>query len=209
MDILKKIESETKKYYSEKSLSTENAQRVGWKNEKSQEIRFDQLFRTFKLKECDSITDLGCGLGDLYDYIKINYNKLNLRYIGVDLLGEMIFEAKKKHNNAFFFEQIDSINSINKSDYIVASGIFNLKHNANEKDWLEYIHDSISLMYEKAIKGISFNCLTSFCDKEYTREELYYCNPMKLFEFCMKNLSTTVTLHHDYKQYDFTISILK
>lgn len=208
MNVLKKIESELKKYYVDKSISNVNAKRVGWKNEMAQEIRFEQLFRSFKLVDGDSITDLGCGLGDLYQYlIKIN-QEINLIYFGVDLLEEMIFEAKKRHINASF-EQIDTISSMKNSDYIVASGIFNLKHNALEDEWLEYIHETISIMYNKSNKGVSFNCLTLFCDKEFIREELYYCDPIKLFEFCMKNISNNVSIYHDYKQFDFTISITK
>ncbi len=208
MNVLKKIESELKKYYVDKSISNVNAKRVGWKNEMAQEIRFEQLFRSFKLVDGDSIIDLGCGLGDLYQYL-IKFNQeINLSYFGVDLLEEMIFEAKKRHINASF-EQIDTISSIKNSDYIVASGIFNLKHNAFEDEWLEYIHETISIMYNKSNKGVSFNCLTLFCDKEFIREELYYCDPIKLFEFCMKNISNNVSIYHDYKQFDFTISITK
>jgi SAM-dependent methyltransferase len=210
MSIVNKIESEHNQYYVQKSNAEDDAIKVGWKNIHSQHIRFEQLLRSFTFEENDTIIDLGCGLGDLYSYILEKYPNIHFKYIGYDVLPEMIERAKLKYKDtAATFIQIDELSEIDSADYILVSGIFNLKHSIDDDEWLNYIKGTVSLMTNKSQKGISFNCLTSFSDIEYKKQELYYANPMSIFEFCKVNLSKNVALYHDYQEYDFTISIKK
>lgn len=210
MSIIKKIEKEQIDYYSEKGASNEDAFKVGWKNFRSQQVRFEQLLRSFTISDGDTIIDLGCGLGDLYDFLSLKYPSINFKYIGYDVMPEMIENAKSKHtqSNVSFFV-VNEVEEIKNADYIFASGIFNLKHSLSDNDWLSYIKNTVVSMSQKSKKGISFNCLTSFSDVEFRKPELYYTNPMELFEFCKKDLSRNVALYHDYEEYDFTISIKK
>ena len=41
------------------------------------------------------------------------------------------------------------------------------------------------------------------------RPELYYADPLAVFDWCKRHLSRFVALHHDYPLYDFTILIRK
>jgi len=210
MSIVKKIESEHNQYYVQKSISEDDAIKVGWKNKHSQHIRFAQLLRSFNFEDNDTIIDLGCGLGDLYSYILEKYPNIHFNYIGYDVIPEMIERANLKYKGTRAkFIQIDELSEIDSADYIFGSGIFNLKHSINDNEWLNYIKNTVTLMANKSQKGISFNCLTSFSDIEYQKQELYYANPMLIFEFCKVNLSKNVALYHDYEEFDFTISINK
>lgn len=49
--------------------------------------------------------------------------------------------------------------------------------------------------------------LTKYSDKEYLRDNLYYGDPMFIFDYCgtFKN----VALLHDYGLYEFTIIVRK
>lgn len=94
-------------------------------------------------------------------------------------------------------------------DYLVASGIFNVKLNSTEEMWEDYIKNSLIQFNALSTKGFAFNMLTSYSDEDKKRSDLYYANPLELFDFCKKNFSKYVSLHHDYKLYEFTIIVRK
>ena len=105
--------------------------------------------------------------------------------------------------------QIKSNNGLKKSDYIVASGIFNVKNKTSESEWLHYILNTIEMMNQKSKKGFAFNILTKYSDKEYMKDYLYYADPLFLFDYCKRNFSKNVALLHDYYLYEFTILVKK
>jgi len=107
------------------------------------------------------------------------------------------------------FLQIKSNNEIKESDYIVASGIFNVKNEIIESEWLYYILSTIEIMNKKSKKGFAFNVLTKYSDKEYMKNYLYYADPLFLFDYCKRNFSRNVALLHDYDLYEFTILVRK
>ena len=96
-----------------------------------------------------------------------------------------------------------------QSDYTLASGIFNIRFRATNEDWLKYILETITVMNERSLKGFSFNMLTTYSDRDYMKEELYYGDPCLFFDHCKRNFSKNVALLHDYDQYDFTILVRK
>ncbi len=107
------------------------------------------------------------------------------------------------------FMKIDMVEQIMKTEYIIASGIFNVKLNHNETEWLHYILSTLEVMNKKSTKGFSFNLLAKYSDKEYMRDDLYYADPLFLFDFCKRNFSKNVALLHDYNLYEFTILVKK
>jgi hypothetical protein len=125
-------------------------------------------------------------------------------------MPEMVAEANKFNpNNEQNFKLITSASEIETADYTVASGIFNLKYKANDEEWLAFMHETIATMWAKSNKGVAFNCLTGYSDKEFMRPELYYTDSLALFDYCQKNFTRHVALLHDYREYDFTILLRK
>jgi len=55
-------------------------------------------------------------------------------------------------------------------------------------------------------RAIAFNVLTSYSDPARRRADLFYADPVRLFEHC-KTLSPFVALLHDYPLYEFTIGV--
>jgi hypothetical protein len=51
-------------------------------------------------------------------------------------------------------------------------------------------------MFQSCQKGIAFNAMSTYVD--FQVDDLYYSNPLAVFDFCKKNLSRKVTLKHDY-----------
>lgn len=166
---------------------------VQYSDKKSQYNRFKIL------SEIDinmnSVLDFGCGLADFYEYIRENLN-FNGKYIGIDFVTEFIERNKKKYvndNHAEFFEyNISKDNFEHKCDYAILSGVFNNKTDNNE----EFMFYTIKKMFDLCNKGIAFNAMSTYVD--YFDENLYYVDPLKVFDFCKRNLTRRVVLRHDY-----------
>lgn len=200
-------------YYSEKIVKHGTSPRgVDWKDESSQILRFEKLCKVI-INDDFVVADLGCGFGKMYEYIHKKFRKFY--YVGYDLSRNMIDQAKKFINdlnlgvNNFKLQQIDDLKELEYADYYIASGIFNVKMNYAEAEWLPYILDTLKKMNKLSKKGFSFNMLTKYSDKEYMRSDLYYADPLFIFDFCMRNFSRKVALLHDYGLYEFTIIVRK
>jgi hypothetical protein len=113
------------------------------------------------------------------------------------------------HQELHVFSTITSATEMIEADYTIASGIFNLKFEQSQAEWTDYILQTLHTLDQKSSKGFAFNALTSYSDPEYMKEELAYCDPCKLFDFCKRNFSKNVALLHDYNLYDFTILVRK
>jgi SAM-dependent methyltransferase len=202
--------NELQEYYSENlKKHGYNAQGVGWKNELAQKNRFDQLLKIITTDNF-SINDLGCGSADLYSYLKASeYN--SFFYNGYDTLIEMYEFAKEKYTNEknIAFYHIDNAKELQPADYTIASGIFNLKYSESNENWLKYIMGTIDAMNNASVRGFAFNMLTSYSDKEFMKDHLYYSDPLYFFDYCKISFSKNVALLHDYNEYDFTILVRK
>ena len=62
-------------------------------------------------------------------------------------------------------------------------------------------------MFELATIGIGFNMMSNHVD--YKDKHLYYASPQDILEYCLKNLSRKVSIHHDYDLYEFTTFVYK
>jgi SAM-dependent methyltransferase len=187
-----------------------SAKGVGWKNEEAQKMRFTQLAKIITHSGTDfCLNDLGCGIGDFASYLK--ENNFNFTYTGYDVLTEMILEASRRFVNFpnTKFKLIKTASEMEVADYTIASGIFNIRFNCDDEGWLEYILETIRTINSKSTFGFAFNVLTKYSDREFMKEELYYADPLFMFDYCKKNFSKNVALLHDYDQYDFTILVRK
>jgi hypothetical protein len=100
-------------------------------------------------------------------------------------------------------------NNLTPVDYVISSGIFNVKLALNSDDWINYIINTLHDFDSLSHKGFAFNALTSYSDVEYMRENLYYTDPLFIFDYCKRNFSHSVSLLHDYGLYEFTIIVKK
>lgn len=185
------------------------AKGVGWKSDEAQRVRFDQLFKLITTKETFSINDLGCGVADFVDYL--SDEKVDFVYHGYDLMQEMIDRARVRYldNKLVRFQTISNPTEMSQADYTIASGIFNIRFASSDEVWLDRILDTISIMDNKSTQGFAFNVLSIYSDPEFRKSELFYADPLHLFDFCKRNFSRNVALLHDYGQYDFTIIVRK
>jgi len=194
-----------KEYFKEKfNKYGTTPQGEDWNSIESQTIRFDQLIEVIDSSQPYSIIDYGCGYGALIDHLRSL--KHSFTYQGMDILEDVISSAKELHRDCFFTANEQELTP---ADYVVESGIFNIKLDADYDDWTTHVLDTLNIMDRLAIKGFAFNCLTRYSDAEFMRPNLYYADPCFLFDYCKINFSRNVALLHDYELYDFTILVRK
>lgn len=199
---------EVAEYYSSKlAAHGETPQGVDWNGNQSQELRFEQLCKIINVSEPFSVNDLGCGYGALYDFLATKYSEFT--YHGMDVSESMIIAANNRYkhqaNTSFSITNIPD----KHSDYSLASGIFNVRMNRTDKEWLTYIKNTLDVLNQSSRFGFAFNCLTSYSDKDKMRDYLYYADPCELFDFCKRHYSKDIALLHDYGLYEFTILVRK
>jgi SAM-dependent methyltransferase len=185
-----------------------SAKGVDWKDENAQEIRFSQFEYLFRDKQAPfSLLDFGSGYGALANFL--TRHGYNFQYVGYDMTPAVIEEAQRVfagQNNIQFTTHGDALTPV---DYTVGSGLFNMKINANEEEWHKHMENTVNRLWELCTKGMAFNSLTSYSDKEYMRADLYYPDPKWWFDYAKRNLSRNVSLVHDYELYDFTLIVRK
>jgi SAM-dependent methyltransferase len=195
-----------RRYYAGRLASHGTTPRgADWNSAESQELRFRQL-----LKVCDGalpfrLGDYGCGYGALLDYTdRLGWT---CSYSGYDIAPEMVAAARERHgqrpNRVFATEEA----VLAGCDYVVASGIFNVKLAADPERWREYVLETVRRFAALAGRGFAFNALTSYSDPERMRPDLYYADPCLLFDYCKRHLSRHVALLHDYGLYEFTLLV--
>ena len=205
---MKKIAENSKNFYNDCLFKFGNtAKGLNWKNKSSQLLRF-KIFSNIGQIDNHSIHDFGCGFGDFYTYLKKNFK--NFDYIGTDISSKMISIAKKKQiKNRFFI--YDLINSQFRSqlvkDYVVSSGVFTVKNNVSNKDWLKYVIEGATKMFRYSKKGIGFNLMTSEVD--FKDKNLFYMDPVILLKILEKNLSSKIKIINSYNLWEYTVFIYR
>jgi len=185
------------------------AQGVDWNSAESQALRFDQLLRLVDgagaLPTEASFNDYGCGYGALLDHLR--RAGWNGPYAGFDLSARMVAVARAQHEGWPRAEFAEGEARLQPADFTLASGIFNVKQDVDERTWQAYVLDTLERMRALSRRGLAFNCLTAHADPERMRPHLHYADPVGMFEHCRRTFSRRVALLHDYPLFEFTILV--
>jgi cyclopropane fatty-acyl-phospholipid synthase-like methyltransferase len=174
---------------------------LGWESEEAQQTRFDILLSKVDL-EGKKLLDVGCGVGNLYEYIKSK--NINVKYTGVDILDKMVEKARAKRLDADFINIDIFKNNIfeEKSfDIIYASGIFNLDLGNNT----EFLANALDLFFRLSRETVVFNLLSvSSPNKE---DRYFYFNPDEVAEILagFSGLLAKTEFVESYLDNDFTV----
>jgi len=153
---------------------------VDWNSLESQTLRFRQLLRVCENAGPFSINDYGCGYGALVDYVV--GQGYTFTYCGFDISDRMIRTAAELHTGLGYCRFSTDETDLKPVDYTVASGIFNVKQEISNGDWERYITETIAKIARLSRKGFAFNLLTKYSDPERMRADLYYADPLCLFD---------------------------
>jgi len=173
---------------------------VGWGSKKSQQMRFNVIKNYIKENNCKNLLDIGCGRGDLVNYL--NKNQIKIKYIGLDINHNFIQIAKKR-NPKNFFRVGNFLNTKIKSfDLIFISGIFNLKMKNHEK----FMKTFIKKAFKKTKKILIFNCLSA--NAKIKKKLHYYINPFEISKNYNINLEKLI-IDHSYADHDVSFILFK
>ncbi len=203
----KAIYEEIRSYYEDKFQQYgDTAKGVDWSSEESQTLRFEQLTQILPKDKDKEFTllDYGAGYGALYPFVKKLWK--NCRYTGYDISKELIKRASQKFPDG---EWLFEIPQETQFDYVISSGIFNVRPGIPWLLWKAHIEAELEFINGLTRKGFSFNMLTSYSDALKVRDHLYYGDPCYYFHLCKTKYGQWVSLKHDYPLYEFSILVFK
>ncbi len=187
------------------------AQGVGWRDPRTQELRYNALLDIFSnLSNIDnkvSVMEMGCAYGHIVHTLKEKLGTNLQSYTGLDINSLAISKAQHIFQNEknISFENKGKIESY--ADYIIASGLFGFKGENDNKSWERYIENTLKDFHTWGRLGFAINFLSN---KSRTYDErFYYADPSKIFSMCQQNYGYKVILNHSYLQNDFTIIVYK
>jgi SAM-dependent methyltransferase len=183
------------------------ARGVDWNSAESQALRFQELLRIRDSSAPFSLNDYGCGYGALVDHLLAE--GADFRYCGFDIAEAMVARARERHAQVPGCTFVSDETLLEPADYTVASGILNVKLGTPLSDWEDYVLDTIGRLAAVSRRGFAFNALTLYSDPDKRRADLYYADPLRLFDHCKRHFSPDVALLHDYRLYEFTILVRK
>lgn len=179
---------------------------VDWGSADRQERRFAALSRGLPEREKFSLLDIGCGYGALWDYLRAAGRCFT--YHGVDIAEEMIRKAVQTHpeldENSFSVAM-----PADQYDYVVASGIFNVRGETTNDAWRAFVFSQMKTMFLKCRNAVSCNFLTAYSDPQKKQAGLHYADPCEILDFCIREFSMDVDVIHHYGAWDFTVHIFK
>ena len=192
-----------------KDFNIPDYQVLDWESQEAQETRFKAFLDHFDIRK-SVLLDVGCGLGNLAEYI--DKQNITLYYIGVDIISEMVERAKQKvFKNIIpqfmtmdFFKTFDIEDDF---DYIYSSGIFNLNLGNNE----EFLANAVRNFLIAARKGVCFNLLDISCKEKYG-DKYYYYKKDEIFKMVCEtvkelDLKCKIKISDDYLANDFSVFI--
>lgn len=180
---------------------------VDWADAASHRVRHEQFLHLLGEDRKASIADLGCGYGDFLAFLRAA--GFTGPYTGYDLAQTMLDEARRIHGQGADRQWRLSAVPLAEADYVIASGIFNVKRSIDAESWLQYVLETIDAMAAMARKGLAFNLLTAHSDPEHMRRDLYYGDPAFFLDHCAGRFGRRVGLVQDYGLYEFTLWVRK
>jgi len=167
-----------------------------WNSKESQEIRFEIIDKLLPSNlEDATLVDAGCGFGDFYLYLQ-SKNHLPKNYIGLDVMPEMVCEAKKRTAQNIY--KCDIIyEELPQADYYICSGAMNILSRFET-------HLFIQQCLKASNKAFIFNLLEGEDDSMVYNH--FFPSEIKSLA---KELKVRIEIIRGYMPYDFTTCLSK
>ena len=176
---------------------------VGWPTRENQAIRFENALRLIEPGDRPfTVNDFGCGLAHMYEFIRDRGLPMSA-YRGYDLSEKSLEVARERLGDDAELIRADHLTE--NADYSFACGIFNTRLEAGDEEWSEFMKSVVLDLSEHSDRGFAFTSLSTYVD--YTEPQLFYADPLEWFRFCKEEISSRVSLLHDYPIYEWTICV--
>lgn len=187
----------TRETYGHRAAVSEEHLAVNWGSERGQRTRAEVLVAGVP-KRARSIVDLGCGRGFLYPILHNIHPEI--AYTGIDLLPEMIAEARSRHPEVVFTPgDVFAADHLPPADFGLASGLFTVTETKTLKETVRRLFNHFRL-------GVGFNVLSTLAPAHQSDE--CRADPLDILTFAF-TLTRNVSLRHDYFPHDFTVFLYK
>lgn len=180
-------------------------QGVDWGSHNGQIIRFRQLTKMLPLTPSTKLIDFGCGYGALIEYL--DHAGFRGAYQGYDISDAMIQQAQRLHGERPNTTFTTTIETLSPGDFTLVSGVFNVKMDTPEEEWLGYILSTMDQVHGLSRKGFVFNILSSKTNANSREPDLYYADPDFMLNYCQQRFVADVFLWDDYPLNDFTVFV--
>lgn len=195
-------------YYAEFGRFDDAARRVAWRTRFDQELRFENLLEAVDWPtEGLSVLDVGCGLGHLVSYLEGTGR--NARYVGVDVLPEMIEGARTRHPG-FDFRVVDILgpSDLPRFDLVVCSGSLTVKVPNHEAFVLAMVERMLEL--STGAVAVNFQSTRAFKANPLAAQDadLYHADPLDLYAKC-RGLCRWSSLREDMLSSDMTVYLYR
>ncbi|HRJ73902.1 MAG TPA: class I SAM-dependent methyltransferase [Terrimicrobiaceae bacterium] len=164
-----------------------------------QSFYYHHLLDFPEAEHLESLMDVGCGYGDLGRFLQTK--GWRGRYVGVDIVPELIDEGRKRYPD-FDLRCIDIEENplVEKFDWAVAIG--SLTGRVSELDYYDHLEKMIATMWRHVTKGISFNLFSPFVD--FQSPVHYHPNIARVCEIVCLHTRRFV-LRNDFMPYEYAI----
>lgn len=169
-----------------------------------QPVYYHSIFKNIN-KNFKNILDIGCGQGDLLNFINKN---TEIDYTGIDVSDKMISKCVLKFPKNKFFNTSFLDFKIDKTfDVILAIGVFNLKISEEENEQINYLKNNVEKMYLNCKNSCSFTLLSKY-GNPYVDKELFCYEPTQILEYCL-GLTSSVIIDHSSIPIEFIVTLYK
>jgi len=177
---------------------------LGWGAQGRQEVRFSVLAEPALRMPDSSVLDVGCGFGDLYDFLV--QRGWRGRYTGIDIVPGLLEVARRRHASLDVRELdiTDDAASLDEHDFVISSGVFNaaLPSGSNQ----DHIEAALGNMHRRARFATCVDFLSTYVD--FQKPGAHHTDPGWALTVA-KRLTRRVLLRHDYMPYEFSIFLFR
>ena len=166
-----------------------------WKNSFTQIHRFELIITALSkysnLKKF-TISDIGCGNGKFFEFLRNKLEKSIFQYQGCDLNKKLIDYCTKNYSdkNCKFYKKSSPKGIV---DFSIMSGTFNLSVTDDIKIWEKYILKNLTSICKQTNKIMAFNLLhqNERKNERKIKQGLYFTNKNWIKDICERNFGQT------------------
>jgi len=210
--ILSKADIETKRWDDLQPTDPEymlySPKPVGYHDTNEQRFLFQNILVGYTPDQ--TILDIGCGRGDMCNFIKefydlaLSYDAKPL-YTGIDHNPLMFDAAKSRYDYDIQLGAFEP-SRLNNHDWVVAAGLFTQRRCVTEDADLQKLFIDVHHMCELSDSVVAFNLLSPINNKHH--EGFFYVHPGLVLDMLIEKYRY-VSLRHNYSNDVYTVIIYK
>lgn len=187
-------------------------QGVDWPNHHDLSKRFNIMLDVFAHEAMNStinLLDLGCGYGELVNYLATIHLNKKILYTGMDISKKFVEAARQQHPDHDFLEYDILKNPLppESYDYVIMNGLLTEKRNLFWHEMVSFAQQMIQEAFKLCRKGIAFNVMSYHVD--WCQPHLFYWSFDEMASFVFKHCTRHMVLRNDYGLYEYTVYAYK